>query len=272
MTDALPLIPGGFNRLKVCRHGPMLYNVNDVYIGRSLDLYGEYGEGETALFRQFVRPGDVVVDAGANIGAHTIFFAKRVGPAGAVLAFEPQRIVYQTLCANVALNSLVNAHCFQAALGEAPGSIVVPPRNYSRQDNFGGVSLGGALDGERVNVMTLDSLEAPHCRLLKVDVEGMEWMVLRGAVRWIERFRPILYIENDRPEKSAELIAGILGLGYRLYWHTPPLFQADNYFGNKTNVFGNIVSVNMAGIHVSQQVSVHGLVEVRGPEDRWQGA
>ena len=75
-----------FNRLKVCRYGQMLFNVNDRYIGRSLDLYGEYSEGEVALFRQIVWPGDVVVDVGAHVGAHTLFFARQVGPAGRVLA------------------------------------------------------------------------------------------------------------------------------------------------------------------------------------------
>ena len=108
MTGQEPLLTVGFNRLKACRHGWMLYNVNDIYIGRSLDLYGEYSEGEIALFRQFLRPGDVVVEIGAHIGTHTVFFAKTVGPTGVVFAFEPQRVVHQTLCANIALNSLSN--------------------------------------------------------------------------------------------------------------------------------------------------------------------
>ena len=56
----------GWNRLKDCRHGRMLYNVNDRYIGRSLDLYGEFSEAEVELFRQIVRPGDIVVEVGAN--------------------------------------------------------------------------------------------------------------------------------------------------------------------------------------------------------------
>ena len=86
----------------------MLYNFHDLYIGRSLDLYGEYSEGEIDLFGQIVQPGQVVVEVGANIGAHTVFLAHRSGPAARVLAFEPQRIVFQTLCANLALNSITN--------------------------------------------------------------------------------------------------------------------------------------------------------------------
>ena len=59
-----------FNVLKTCRHGLMVYNRNDAYIGRSLDLYGEFSQGETELFQQVVGIGDVVIEVGANIGTH----------------------------------------------------------------------------------------------------------------------------------------------------------------------------------------------------------
>src|SRR5579862_896137 len=102
-----------FNRLKDCRHGRMLFNVNDQYVGRSLDLYGEYSEGEIDFFKQVVQPGDTVLEIGANIGSHTVFFAKAVGREGTVQAFEPQRLIFQTLCANIALNNLENVKTYQ---------------------------------------------------------------------------------------------------------------------------------------------------------------
>ena len=82
-----------FNRVQQSRYGRMLFNANDTYVGTSIEAYGEYSEGEVQLFRQILRPGDVVVDAGANIGAHTLFFARAVSPGGAVFAFEPQRLL-----------------------------------------------------------------------------------------------------------------------------------------------------------------------------------
>src|SRR4029079_8558912 len=90
-------LEGGFNRLRVCKYGLVLYNVNDHYVGRSFELYGEFSEGEVELFKQVIRPGDAVLDIAANIGAHTLVFARLAGEQGSVWAFEPQRVPFQTL-------------------------------------------------------------------------------------------------------------------------------------------------------------------------------
>jgi FkbM family methyltransferase len=269
--DSKSLLEQGPMRLKVCRHGPMLYFATDQYIGQSLDRYGEFSEGEVDLFRQLVRPGWTVVEVGANLGAHTVFFGQAVGPQGAVLAFEPQRMVFQTLCANVALNALANVYAYHAAAGRQTGTITVPRLNYSVVQNFGGLSLGAWAEGEPVPLMTIDSLPLTACQLIKVDVEGMEGEVLAGAEQTIRRFRPSLYVENDRQEKSAALIAQLLALEYRLYWHLPPLFNPQNYFAATENVFGQIVSVNMIGLHASISQNITGLREITKPEDTWHG-
>ena len=260
MTD-----PGPFNRRKVCRHGEMLYNIHDSYIGRSLDLYGEYSEGEIDLFRRIVHAGHAVVEAGANIGAHTLFFARQVGPTGTVLAFEPQRIVFQTLCANLALNSVTNVDCRQQAVGAAAGEIIVPAIDYRREANFGGLALGGHTRGERVPLVTIDGLDLGRCDLLKLDVEGMEQDALVGAAATISRLKPLLYVENDRREKSADLIRCLDSLGYTMYWHTPPLFNPGNFFANPRNAFVNIISRNMLCVHRSRSDRVEGLEAVRVP-------
>ena len=255
-----------FNRLKDCRHGKMLYNINDMYIGRSLDLYGEFSEGEIDIFKQMVRPGQVVVEVGANIGTHTLFLSQQVGPTGIVLAFEPQRIVFQTLCANLALNSVMNVDCRQAALGAEPGEIRVPSIDYRRPGNFGGLSLGEWQQGEIVPLITLDSLQLGRCHLIKIDVEGMEKQVLQGALSTITRFKPLLYVENDRKEKSLELVQYLTNLGYDMYWHAPPLFNANNFAQNPENVFGEIVSLNMLCIHRSIPQKLEGFQKVELPQ------
>ena len=257
-------------RLKHCRYGPMLYLANDLYVGRSLDLYGEWSEGEMDLLRQVIRPGNVVLDIGANIGSHTLFFAQATGPKGAVLAFEPQRMIFQILCGNVALNGLSNVHTHRAALGRRPGSIRVPLLDVAAEQNFGALSLDNIETGESVELKTIDSLGLPACHVIKIDVEGMEGEVIAGGEATIGRFRPILYVENERQDRSADLIDQLFSLGYRLYWHTLPMFNPNNYFGSSENVFGDMASFNMAGIHRSLSQTIEGLVEISSPNDTWQ--
>jgi len=260
----------GFQRLSHVRFGLCVYNRNDLYIGRSLEQYGEFSEGECELFRQLVRPGGVVVEAGANIGSHTVPLAKIVGTNGRVYAFEPQRVIFQTLCANVTLNSLLNVDCRWQAVGAAPGTLLVPSLDYEKENNFGGLGLGSYQHGLSVPVTTVDCLNLERCDLLKADVEGMELDVMRGAAQTLSRFRPLLYLENDRREKSPALLEHLLGLGYRLYWHLPPMYNPRNYYGNANNVFPHIVSVNLLGVHSSIKSNISGLTEVTSPQDFWR--
>ena len=173
-------------RLKRCREGAMIYNVNDTWIGRALDTYGEFSRGEVELFEKIVHPSMTAVEVGANIGVHTIPLARFVGPQGRVVAFEPQRIVFQILCGNVALNALANVVINHAAVGREIGSIVVPSVDYSQPGNFAGLSLCSSEKGEVVRVVTIDSLDLASCEFVKIDVEGMEHDVIEGAANTIQ--------------------------------------------------------------------------------------
>ena len=119
--------------------------------------------------------------------------------------------------------------------------------------------------------MTLDGYNLSACQFIKIDVEGMEAAVIRGARKTIEKFRPILYVENDRDDRSAELIELLQSLGYNLYWHTPRLFNPDNFYQNPVNEFGDVVSANMLGIHSSMPSDIGGLRKIEGPNSKWRG-
>jgi FkbM family methyltransferase len=207
--------------------------------------------------------GDIVIEAGANIGAHTVPVAKRVGPSGGVLAFEPQHLVYQALCANVALNSLTNVDCYWAAADSTSGSVVVPDVDVRQPNNFGGVSIVDATRGRRVPSFALDEfLFLPRLRLIKIDVEGMEGAVINGALQVIAKFMPALYVENDRVDQSESLMRLIDSLGYAMYWHIPPLFNPDNCFGEKENIFESIGSFNMLCVPRDAKSNVDDLQEI----------
>jgi FkbM family methyltransferase len=260
-------LPSPHLRLKHCRHGVMLYSARDKYVGGSLDRYGEFSELEAHLFSGLIKPGMLVLEVGANIGAHTVHLAKLVGDKGGVVAFEAQRVIFQMLCANLALNGIENTDAKCLAVGAAPGEIVVPRLDYGGDNNFGGVALGGD-DGDVVEMIAIDNLMLPACHMMKIDVEGMEKQVLDGARQTIMRFRPYLYVEDDRPDKHAELIATLMGLEYRMWWHMPWLYNPGNLAGDTENLFPGIASFNLICIpREAAPDDIEGGVEVKSASD-----
>jgi hypothetical protein len=97
----------------------------------------------------------------------------------------------------------------------------------------------------------------------------MESAVIAGAGNLISRYRPLLYVENDRIEKSPALIAQLMGLGYRLFWHLPPLFNPNNWRGESADMWGGIVSVNMLCIPREREAQLTGFREITSPQDQW---
>ena len=122
-------------------------------------------------------------------------------------------------------------------------------------------------NGEAVPVRIIDELKLPRCDLIKADVEDMELHVLRGAMETIDAHRPALYVENHDRENSPRLITYIEELGYRMWWHTPPLFNPDNYRRVGHDIFGNIISVNMICIPKEREITVTRMRPVRDAND-----
>ncbi len=116
------------------------------------------------------------------------------GKDGSVWAFEPQRLVFQILAGNMAINNLTNVHCEQKCVADAPGQVKVPILDTEKINNWGGMSLENTSEGESVEVITLDSLKLSRCDFLKIDVEGMELQVLKGGEATINAFRPVIYV------------------------------------------------------------------------------
>jgi FkbM family methyltransferase len=252
------------------KHGYFLYNKNDLFIGRSLERYSEWCEPGLDIFLQCVARGGTVLDVGANIGTHTVALAKKVGPNGRVIAFEPQRMIYQNLCANVSLNRLTNVDCLQKGVGEGNSVFHVPVLDPETQQNFGAFEISGFKIGEPVEIVTIDSLSLEACSLIKVDVEGMEKDVLMGASDTIRQYRPLMFVENNNLEKSEELINIIFAMDYTAWWVIADYFRPLNFFANEENVFPTSApSADLFCVPAEQPVNITGPELVRDVTDNW---
>jgi FkbM family methyltransferase len=263
------LLENQYIAVKRCRHGIFAYNTNDLYISRSMDMYGEWCESEVALLLQVLKPGDVVLDVGANIGTHTVALATQVTATGSVYAVEPQRLTFQLLCANVALNALTNVVCLNAAVGETEGTTRIPTLDPLVENNFGGLPAQGHDSGEEVKVIRLDDLSLPRCNLIKIDVEGMETGVLAGARRTIREFRPVLFVENNSQERSAAVLKSLDELGYSCWWHVASYFNPDNFFHHPHKLFGEYWEANVICFPKEARVNAVGLWPVQGLDDTY---
>ena len=162
----------------------------------------------------------VIVDAGANVGAFcvpmSIAAAKK---KGTVYAFEVQKKLYQALCGTAVLNDFDNLEIYNVGLGAEDTSLKVPKLQYNQYQDFGIVSLlnQNITDYDLVNVTTVDSLKFERLDLVKIDVEGMELDILKGAVETVKTHRPYFWIEHWL-SNTAELKQYFINIGdYSLY-------------------------------------------------------
>ena len=241
--------------LKQCRYGWMLYPLGPLYVGKCLDFYGQYSEGEVSLLRALLSQGDTAIDVGANIGALTVPISQIVGLEGRVYAVEADASTFNVLCANLALNGIRNARPIYGWVTAGDAQALSP--------------LAG--NASPVPAIALDALDLPACALIKVDVDGGELDVFRSGEMQIERFRPLLYFENELREKSADLLSFVIDtLGYRVYFHPTPLFDPDNFAGNPVNHWAptQFVSMMMLAVPKERKAGVQ-LKQLSGTDDWW---
>lgn len=266
--------PAGFQLVENCRYGRFLIPPRDRYVGEALRRYGEYSQGELELLLQFLLPDTRVVVAGANIGALVVPLARRCGE---VLAFEPQRWVFQLLTANVVLNDLQNVRTIWGGLGTRGGEVDVPYLDPFVENNFGALELPAVQnlrdvpEAQRpridlVPIFTLDGFPGAACGLLTIDVEGMELDVLQGANALIKRCRPTIFFEADREFKRRPVFRFLRERDYELYWFKTTLFNPANWRGEKDNVFTRdgipVAAENVLAVPKEAGHNLHGFTPV----------
>jgi FkbM family methyltransferase len=170
-------------------------------------------EPEIDAISRIVRPGDVVIDVGANVGAYALHMAKCVGPQGRVICFEPMLETFSHLCAVVKHEEAYNVTLLNVAASDTHGFAMMDLPNYdSGHSNYYRASISN--EGKyRVICAPIDSFTLPTVRLIKVDAEGHDLNVLKGAAKLIARDRPFLVVEGGLDGDLAQWIAAA---GYKL--------------------------------------------------------
>jgi FkbM family methyltransferase len=217
-------------------YGPMIVNTNDQYIAQSIIQFGAWGKEDIELIASFcelileTKPKMVLYDVGANIGTHTVALAKQFGDRISVRAFEAQRQVYYMLCGNVAINGLDNINCEYVAVSDVLNNIVpIQLPDYNSSNNFGGVELMPAEHSDNQNMVkpnleyiktvTIDSYNEA-VDFIKLDIEGMEYYALVGAMQTLDTHRPICFVEVLKA--NTKLIKEIFhNLNYIAYAYHP---------------------------------------------------
>ncbi len=145
----------------------------------------DHDQNMLPLLKKYIPEGGVVVDVGAYIGDHTVYYAECVGPKGAVMALEPNPEAFECLKYNT--KELPNVYIFQVAAADKPGHI-----GLTKDTNAGATH---ATDGHDIQCDLIDSMGLSKCDFIKFDCEGMEPQALYGALETIKKHRPTMLIE-----------------------------------------------------------------------------
>ena len=208
----------------------------DEGIDLAIYVFGRFEPTTSRVLEESTHPGDVVIDIGANIGAHTLPLAKRVGKNGRVIAFEPTRFAHAKLMRNLELNAeLATAVTVESMFLTDRPSASVPPTIYSswplkRSDQLHEMHRGAAKDTSGAVAQTLDDYVIAHSiesiRLIKLDVDGHECQVLRGASHTLNTHRPIIIMElapyalREAGDSLEELLRILREANYQLHDET----------------------------------------------------
>lgn len=233
-----------FKRLAI-RHLPeaALLPLKKVHYANMLRKSSGEEEPELAVLRQVVRPGDYVLDLGANFGRYTYHLSRLVGPSGRVFSMEPIPSTFEVLNSNVHKLGLGNVSCLNQAASDSAGFVRMEVPEYETGwKNFYEARI--VSNGGTIRCITLDErfIGLPRLDFIKCDVEGHEFQVLRAAKEVIQKFRPKWLIEiggdPDEPTSdAAKTFEFFQDLGYRPYIATNHGLQTRIEGDRATNYF-----------------------------------
>jgi FkbM family methyltransferase len=170
------------------------------YVARSIFYSNNWEPEETSLLRSVTPQGGTFIDVGANIGYFSLLASRWVGPSGAVYALEPVRATHARLRRNLALNPTANVTAVQVGASSTPGTAAIALESDAGHAHL----VAGEVGPERLETITLTTVDAfvtsnrlTRVDVLKIDVEGADFEVIRGAQTTLRRFRPVVLMEVE---------------------------------------------------------------------------
>lgn len=168
----------------------------NTWVGAQIIYLGEYEDHIKKIFQKNIFSGNTVLDIGANIGFHTLFFSNLVGNKGSVIAFEPVVSNFKMLTENINSNKLNNISALNVALGHKNEVIYINASIDS--SNPGAFNLFEEGETKILCKVGDDIINESRIDFIKIDVEGYEFFALQGLTKTIQKHQPKIVFEYDR--------------------------------------------------------------------------
>ena len=197
-----------------------------------LIYFGNFEEEELTFFSNYIKKDWVIFDVGANIGLHSLYASKLVGPNGRVISFEPVRKTYERLEENIERNDVDNVDTYNIALSDETGvaAITTSLDGFDAWNSIAGNQkfIGDRFTEERIVTQTMDGFISEHCPdvridFIKIDTEGWELNVLKGGAQYLKDNSPVLMVEyamnvlENFDRKLEDIFDLLTSYGYFLY-------------------------------------------------------
>lgn len=230
----------------------MFFRINAVT--NLASVYSGSERRHQVFFRKYLKRGSVVIDVGASWGVHTLYTSKLVGQEGKIIAIEPCPRAFKELKWHLERNHCLNVISLDYAASDEGNTITLFSDAVSDKFFIKSDTALSNFNKEVIPAKKLDTiageLSLQRVDLIKIDVEGAEDKVLRGAESVISEFRPYLLIELHDPENDVSVAAWLIERQYvlkRLDPPAPPILRTDIGWPNRDGVWGKIVAFPREG-------------------------
>lgn len=201
-----------------------LHLKNDV--DRRLFLYG-FEKDVLKYFRKVLKNGDIVLDIGANFGIYSLVASQRLKRSGKIYAFEPAHNAYSSLLDNIKLNGIDNIIPIKVGVSSCSGNANFNVCDDDAYNSLGNNPMKPIIKSEKIDLLSVDDFiknnKIAKVDIIKVDTEGAEYLVFKGAESTLRKYKPMLFFEYNPAvtkgfsNSTYELVELIRSHGYELY-------------------------------------------------------